>query len=280
MIYGIGRGLADFNAYDCVGMWLTATYDQDMMPKIPCSCEHDVGVLDRDGFIKAMKRYRDRLKYHHDTEVKILAVGEYGTNPLQFKKQNGRIVQCGQRPHYHILVMGSDEKELFDRSWIDVKTKRPLGEVFPGHINHKTLRYTLSHDLKKGVNQFVDSEFKHFYFGKRGLGKAGVKKWCEIVKKRYPFLEFDVVPDFIIGDCVWPMDPVMVGWMCESLDIQENDERIWKNKVFHESHATLCQENTECQSILQMHMEHRSIQREQHIAKEKIFAKDTEFNIK
>lgn len=101
--------------------WLTLTFDDEHLPPN--------GYLTKDPLQRWLKRLRKDPKF--TPTVRYFACGEYGD-------------RLG-RPHYHIILFGTDPwdwEEYLRESWKE-------GNIKVGELNHDTAQYTVGYTAKK-----------------------------------------------------------------------------------------------------------------------------------
>lgn len=115
--------------------FVTLTYDTKFVP----ISENGFMTLRKSDFQKYMKRLR---KLCPGADLKYYAVGEYGTNR--------------HRPHYHAIIFGVPDIELFAEAWkLDGNS---LGAVHVGTVSGESIAYTL---------KYIDKQSGKLLYGSR-----------------------------------------------------------------------------------------------------------------
>lgn len=145
------------NDYHKESCFITLTYDECKVPKT----DKDLLTLRKNDLYKFLKRVRKRGE-----KVKYYAAGEYG-EPSRILP-NGYITK-GERPHYHIILMGKDY--LRGETYLDTKSKKikiknremdslwNYGDYDIGTVSADSIRYTAQY-LDKKI--FGDEAEEHY----------------------------------------------------------------------------------------------------------------------
>lgn len=128
--------------------FVTLTYDDEYLPP-------DGGISKRELQL-FFKRLRKNGK---DEEIKYFASGEYG-------EKNGR-------PHYHAIILGTDDKDLIEKCW----TK---GLVHVGSVTYDSCRYVCDYTFKKYTakwnKEIYGDKEPPFQLQSQGIGLRYVEK--------------------------------------------------------------------------------------------------------
>lgn len=100
--------------------FVTLTYDNWHLKK----AEYQLNKRDLQLYLKRLRK-----KAHH-IRIRYYAVGEYGSK--------------SGRAHYHLILFNADE-EIIRNSWVNPKTKKPMGIVHVGQVTQASINYVLKY---------------------------------------------------------------------------------------------------------------------------------------
>lgn len=132
--------------YADTALFVTLTYDTRFIP-ITRQGKFTLEKSDIQNFIKRLRWntiQQAKASKRAILPIKYFAVGEYGSDNF--------------RPHYHIILFNSDHTEVL-KSWKDVDTDNPLGNVHFGTVTPASIAYTLKYMLKSG-RKFKKSDLR------------------------------------------------------------------------------------------------------------------------
>ncbi|AXH76449.1 MAG: replication initiator protein [Microviridae sp.] len=131
--------------------FITLTYDNRFVPISP----NGFMTLDKSAFPLFMKRLRKRLGVSANP-VRYYACGEYGSKT--------------HRPHYHAIVFGVPDPELFHQSWTDDGVQ--IGTVHVGNVSGDSVAYCMKYIDKSNfkANHGRDDRVPEFALMSKGLG--------------------------------------------------------------------------------------------------------------
>lgn len=111
--------------------FITLTYDTDTVPIT------DNGFMSLD--LADLQKFFKRLRKFVSGTIKYYAVGEYGSTNL--------------RPHYHAIVFGVDDVDMYGKAWsLDGK---PIGMVHVGNVNSDSIAYTMKYIDKENPKSVI-----------------------------------------------------------------------------------------------------------------------------
>ncbi len=144
--------------------FVTLTYNDHWLPLR--------GELMPDDLTKFFKRLRKELK-KNERLLRYFGCGEYGEQT--------------NRPHYHALLFGVDEKEqsLIEKAWS--KNNSALGTIHMGSITEDSISYVAGYVLKKGFKKNTGEkevpEFARMSL-KPGIGKLSMDLYAKYMKEQ------------------------------------------------------------------------------------------------
>lgn len=130
--------------------FVTLTYDPMHLPISP----NGHMTLDKGEFPRFMKRLRKIIP--RGTILKYYACGEYGTD--------------NSRPHYHAIIFGCPDVQMFAKAWM--LDSVPIGLVDVGQVSGDSIAYTVGYINKKAVTRSRrdDDRVLEFSLMSKGLG--------------------------------------------------------------------------------------------------------------
>lgn len=144
--------------------FVTLTYNDKYVPKRPPTYDLTLDYRDIQRFMKRLRRQHQ--KRGHKTKLKMLAIGEYGSQTY--------------RPHWHLILLNA-QSELIAKAWqnFDPYTKKAeaLGFVQLGDMQSAGIRYILNY-LQKPMYDKIRAKDPHWHGRKemrhmsQGLGEA------------------------------------------------------------------------------------------------------------
>lgn len=131
--------------------FITLTYDPMSLPVSP----NGHMTLDKSEFPRFMKRLRKIVP--RGTILKYFACGEYGTD--------------NSRPHYHAIIFGCPDVNLFSQAWSLLGA--PLGLIDVGQVSGDSIAYTVGYmNMDSGVSgRRLDDRVPEFTLMSKGLGE-------------------------------------------------------------------------------------------------------------
>lgn len=131
--------------------FITLTYDTHAVP----ISDNGFMSLDKSAFPRFVKRLRKLLGNDHPP-IRYYACGEYGSK--------------NKRPHYHAIVFGVANQELFFKAWhLDGKA---IGTVHVGQVSGDSIAYCMKYIDKSNfkANHDRDDRVPEFALMSKGLG--------------------------------------------------------------------------------------------------------------
>jgi len=143
------RMLQEEKNYSSPGRFITLTYDTDHVPISP----HGFMTLDKSAFPNFMKRLR---KLAPGVKMRYYASGEYGDER--------------RRPHYHAIVFGCPDDNLFHTAWALGGVS--FGRVDVDQVTGRSIAYTVGYINKSDWQKIHsrDDRVPEFSLMSKGLG--------------------------------------------------------------------------------------------------------------
>lgn len=141
--------------------FVTLTYDPMHLPVSP----NGHMTLDKSEFPRFMKRLRKIVP--RGTILKYFACGEYGTD--------------NSRPHYHAIIFGCPDVNLFADAW--TLNSEPIGLIDVGQVSGDSIAYTVGYINKKAsvTPRRGDDRVPEFSLMSKGLGES----YCTLAAYEY-----------------------------------------------------------------------------------------------
>lgn len=149
------RILCEMQKYKGLGLFITLTYKPEYLPEHASLIKEDVQ--------KWVKRIRKEFSKEKNKSIKYFCCGEYG--------------ELGQRPHYHLIMLGLswNDRLILDDKW-------QLGKTYYGTVEHASIRYCVSYIMDKGRPEDYAPRLQPFQLSSKNFGNEILLQKKEIEK--------------------------------------------------------------------------------------------------
>lgn len=120
--------------------FVTLTYADEFLPYVKYRAENGTTVPIPGLSKRDLQLFLKRLRKNTRKKVKYFAVGEYG--------------EKSYRPHYHLILFGLDQKQIYD----DILLSWKKGHVRVDPVNDARIRYVTGYVLKKDDREYFEQD--------------------------------------------------------------------------------------------------------------------------